>query len=389
MKTKRRLDLAVVGGGVIGLSVAYEATRRGLRVVVLEREAIGAGAAGVAAGMLAPAAEADTEDEPLVRFAMESCRTYPAFVAAVESDSGRGCGYRSEGTMIVALNRDHEQELERLAAFQSRFGLAVHWLDADHALEREPALTPRVTRALWNAGDRQVNPRCLLHALHGAIEARGGEVLLAAEVDGIETTAGRVSGVRYRHHDIEDFASAAQVVVAGGAWTNELAGRGIESLPLRPVKGQILRLHGPQLIRHVVRSPDVYLVPRDDGELVVGATSEEQGFDRTVTARGVRDLLIEAWRVLPGSEELELRESKASLRPALRDALPCVGASGTQGLFLAVGHYRHGVMLAPATATMLLDLMGSGRLSPLLEPFQFSRLAPRHAQGATKEVQRV
>jgi len=371
-----RADIIVIGAGVVGLAVAYEAARRGHSVLVLERDRVGAGAAGVAAGMLAPASEAECEDTPFLSLALESCELYPEWVASVEADSGIGCRYRSEGSLLVALHRDHFEELERLAAIQRQLGLEVTWLDSAAIQAREPALSPRVVGGLLAEGDRQIDPRTYMASMVAAVRARGGEILLGARVTSIAETAGRADAVRFMRDGDHREVRAATIVVSAGAWANgPLAGL-FPPLPLRPVKGQILRLRGAPLVRHVVRSPDVYLVPREDGELVVGATSEERGFDATATAGAVMDLLREAWRVLPGIYELEFAEAGVGFRPALRDGLPIIGRSAVEGVWLAVGHYRHGVMLAPATARLLLDAIDSGGVPPLLAPFQPGRFAP-------------
>ena len=369
-------EIVVLGGGVIGLAIAYEATRRGLRPLVLERGKAGSGAVWAAAGMLAPAAEAESEDQALVELALESCRLYPEFIAQLEADSGMTCGYRTEGTLVVALNRDHAEELERVASFQRRLGLDVAWLDADEVLRREPGLSPRLLGALCAEGDRQVDPRRLVRALRAAIERRGGTIVEDSDITRIESAGGTVQEVIHTVAGETTSARAGCIVAAAGAWTNDLPLDAARELPLRPVKGQVLRLRGEPLIQHVVRTPDVYLVPRASGELVVGATSEELGFDARPTAGAALDLLREAWRVLPGIADLELAEQTVSFRPALRDNLPCIGpVADTAGMFVATGHYRHGVMLAPVTARLLLDCIETGSVPPLLASFQVSRFA--------------
>lgn len=361
------VDLLVVGGGIIGLAIGYEACRAGQRVLVVERDRPGSGASGVAAGMLAPASEAGATEPCLVELALESCRIYPEWVRAIEADAGVSCRYRTEGTLLVALNRDHDEELEREANYQRALGLGVERLTASEVLDCEPTLSPRVTSGLFAEGDRQVDPCALIEALTIAIRRLGGCVRSGAAVQSVWVEDGRVAGVRLGG-DERSIESRA-VVVAAGAWSNgPIAGIG-EQTPLRPVKGQILRLRGEPLLRHVVRTPDVYLVPRDDGELVVGATMEEQGFDARSTAGATMNLLRAAWQVLPGVDDLELTELSVGFRPALRDNLPAIGPMGPDGLFLATGHYRHGVLLAPATARLLIAAIRTGSMPPELVPF--------------------
>ena len=381
MSTAESTSLVVIGGGVAGLSVAYEAASRGLDVTVLERDRAAGGAGHVAAGMLAPAAEAEAGDQGLMRLAIESCHRYPGFVERLERDSGVACGYREEGSLLVALNRDHAEELDRLAAFQGRFGLDVELLSAAEILGREPAISSKAIGGLFAPGDRQVDPRKLQRALLAAIRRLGGTIIQHARVDSLDTDGDRVRGVTFVRNGVEHELRAASVVLAAGAWISGLPVAAARSLPMRPIKGQILRLRGRPIVSHVLRTPDVYLVPRRSGEIVVGATAEDVGFDGRRTAGAALDLLREAFRLLPGVAELEFSEHNVGFRPALRDALPAIGPLGPQGLFVATGHYRHGVMLAPATAMMLVDWMVAGNVSPLLVPFEPSRFAALAAAG--------
>lgn len=374
--TAQSADVVVMGGGIIGLSVAYEAIRAGYRVIVLERERVGAGAGRVAAGMVALAMEAaEVRDRHFADLAAESCRLYPEFVRAIEADSDRPCGYRTEGSLLVALHQDHQAELERTRALQKALGIEAQRLGRTDVLQREPGLSPRVTGGLFMANDYQVDPRALCEALALAIVRRGGSVVPGANVTEIATDGRGNSKVSYECEGVRTLARAQIVVVAAGSWSNELLALAGEKLPLRPVKGQTLRLRGEALIRHVVRTPDVYLVPRANGELVVGATTEDQGFDHRPMAGAVLDLLLAAWRVLPGIYDLEVTELSVGFRPALRDNLPAIGPSKTKGLFVATGHYRHGVLLAPATARLLVQWLQTCRIPLLLEPFGLDRIS--------------
>lgn len=369
-------DVAVIGGGVIGLATAYELAQRGKRTVVLERERPGAGAGGVAAGMLAPVSEADTEEAELVDFALESRGLYPAWVEGIEAVSGEACGYRTEGSLFVALHRDHVEELKRLHSIQRRLGFDARLVTREEALEKEPYLSPRTVSGLFVADDHQVDPRRLTRSLAAAIASLGGEVIVGAAA-GAVIEGGRAAGAATPEVEVR----AEAVLIAGGAWSADAWPEAAGPLPLRPVKGQILRLNGTQLIQHVVRTPDIYLVPRRDGELVVGATSEEQGFDTSVTVWAVMDLLREAWRLLPGIAELTLAETAAGLRPALRDHLPAIGETAVEGLFVATGHYRNGVLLAPATAKHMAALIAHGTAAEVLAPFNPKRLLKPEPTG--------
>lgn len=362
-----RVPTAVVGGGIIGLSIAFEMARRGLEVLVLEREGIGAGASGVSAGMLAPVSEAEHETSPLVRLALHSVERYPPFVRAVEERSGIPCDLRLEGTLLVARTRDDVAELLHLQAVQRRLGLTVQWLDAREVLQREPHLSPRIHGALFAAQEGQVDPRAMLRSLYAAVRALGGRVATGATVEAIEperdglVVQGHLGGGR--------FSVRCQVtVLAAGAWSDGVRHPG-PALRVRPVKGQILRLWGCGLLRCVVRAPDVYLVPRVSGELVVGATAEERGFDPHPTAGAVSDLLWAARLLVPGIYDCTLQEVSVGFRPATRDAMPVIGPTPVPGLYAATGHFRHGVLLAPATAELLVEAITTGHVHPLLEPF--------------------
>ena len=371
-------DVVVIGGGIVGLACADELSSRGKQVVVLEREYAGAGAGNVAAGMLAPVSESEAEEPAFVELALASCNIYESWVKGIEADSGLRCGYRTEGSLLLALHRDHEEELERLAAIQRSLGLASQPITRDEAIEKEPYVSPRVVGGLFAPNDRQVDPRRLTQALAASLTARGGTILEGQKAKPLLAGGCAVGAVT-----LEAEVRAECVLLAGGVWSGAVWPEEAGSLPLRPVKGQLLRLRGrsPEgLIRHVVRTPDVYLVPREDGELLIGATSEEQGFDTNVTVWAVMDLLREAWRVLPGIAELTVSEMQAGLRPTLRDHLPAIGATRVEGLYVATGHYRHGVMLAPITARLLADAI-DGAAPEMLRAFDPQRFAVEAKAG--------
>ena len=369
MTQRLAADVAVIGGGIIGLACAYELVSRGKRVVVLERDSPGSGAGRVAAGMLAPVSESEAVDEAFIDLALASCSQYEEWTAGIAAASGLDCGYRTEGSLLLALHRDHEEELQRLKAIQRRLNLTSEAISRDDILAREPFVSPRVVGGLSVPNDRQVDPRRLTAALSAALTAKGATVIQGASATPV-MEAGHTAGARAEEIEV----TAETVLIAGGVWSVDVWPEAAGPLPLRPVKGQIFRLRGAPLVDHVIRTPDVYLVPRLDGELVIGATSEEQGFDTTVTTWAVMDLLREAWRVLPGIAELEVAELSAGLRPALRDHLPAIGPTTVEGLFVATGHYRHGIMLAPVTATLVADAI-DGAISEPLRAFSPARFA--------------
>ncbi|MCH7639296.1 MAG: glycine oxidase ThiO [Bacteroidetes bacterium] len=341
------VDVAVVGGGIIGLSAAWRLAERGRSVTVLEKGEAGRGASWAAAGMLSPAAEIGFEELDLYRLGRESLRRWPEFAKQLERASGSSVGYRDDGTLVVAVDRDDTEALRRLYRFQQEQGVPVEWLAGAEALEIEPILAPGLPAAIFSPHDHQVDNRGVVEALLKVLhEVDGGTVRESSKVRAVDGR-GDVSVVV-----MEDGSSveARVVVLAAGAWSREVGG--IEPrLPVRPVKGQILslRMKEPFELTHVVRGPDAYLVPKADGRLVVGATSEEQGFDTEVTAGGVYRLLEGAVEVVPGIEELELIETSVGFRPASRDHAPLIGWVAPN-VMAATGQYRHGILLAPVTA---------------------------------------
>ncbi len=375
-------DVLVIGGGIIGLAVAWRAAQRGLRNIVVVDPSPGGGAAGVAAGMLAPVTELQYGEEPLLRLGMASNQRYGDFAAELtEASGGLDTGYRRCGTIAVALDSDDREELRELHAFHQRLGLDSSWLTGREARRLEPMLAPGVRGGLHVADDHQVDPRRLLTALVAACEL-AGVVVHRAEAVGLLVEGGRAVGARL---GTGETPRADQVVLAAGPHSHRLPGLPEGVLPaVRPVKGQILRLRIPEAyrpflsrnVRAVVRGQHLYLVPRENGELVIGATTEEQGYDTTVTAGGVYELLRDAHELVPGITELPLLETSAGLRPGSPDNAPLLGPTALPGLVAATGHYRNGVLLTPVTADLLAEYLATGELPELAQPFTPTRFSP-------------
>ncbi len=384
MSSRTSADVAVVGGGVIGLVTAWRAAQRGLRTAVVDPRP-GDGAAGVAAGMLAAVTELHHGEEALLDLNLASAARYPEFVAELTQLTGIDIGYRPCGTLVAALDADDRALLRELHALQQRCGLATQWLTGRESRRLEPMLAPGVRGGLRVDGDHQVDPRRLLAALLTACE-RAGVAFHRVWATELTVTGERATGLVLADGGA---LAAGQVVLAGGCRSAELAGLPPEvAPPVRPVKGQILRLRMPagqppllsRTVRAVVRGGSIYLVPRADGELVLGATSEECGPDTTVTAGGVYQLLRDAHELVPGLTELPLVECRAGLRPGSPDNAPLLGPSGLAGLHLATGHHRNGVLLAPITGEVLAEVLTSGEL-----PEHARRFTPRrwsHAEPA-------
>jgi len=363
------VDAVVIGGGVIGLSVAWRAARAGLRVAVVDPDP-GSGASHYAAGMIAPISEAEFGEDAVVELSRDSAARYPAFVAEVEADSGHAAGYRQCGTLHVAVDADEHAALERGYQHRRSIGLPVRRLSAGETRELEPGLAPSVRSGMLVDSDHIVDPRALTAALllacgRADVEIHHGRGTLAIE-------AGAVAGVIV---DGEERINATQVVLAAGCWSGAVGGVPAEdSPPVRPVKGQILRLRGAEMITRTIRGSHVYLLPRGDGRVVIGGTIEERGFDTTVFAGAVLELLRDARALVPDVSELELVEASAGLRPGSPDNAPIVGASQTPGLILATGHYRNGFLLAPATSDAVVSVLRGGDWPEATRPWWPARL---------------
>ncbi|WP_328486855.1 glycine oxidase ThiO [Streptomyces zaomyceticus] len=376
----RGSDVLVIGGGIIGLVTAWRAARRGLRTAVVDPDP-GGGAARVAAGMLAAVTELHYGEETLLGLNLASAARYPAFVAELEESTGHDVGYRACGTLAVALDADDRSHLRELHALQTRCGLTSEWLSGRECRRLEPMLAPGVRGGLRVDGDHQVDPRRLAAALLLACR-RAGVVFHRSLAQSLTVVRDQARGAVLAGGEQ---LTADQVVLAAGSLSGRLAGVPDEVLPpVRPVKGQVLRLRVPapyapflsRTVRAVVRGSHVYLVPRENGELVVGATSEELGWDTTVTAGGVYELLRDAHELVPGLTELPLTETLAGLRPASPDNAPLLGPTALPGLHLATGHYRNGVLLTPLTGDVMAEVLTTGVLPDEARPFTPRRFSP-------------
>ncbi|MFM9367400.1 glycine oxidase ThiO [Streptomyces sp. Da 82-17] len=374
-------DVLVLGGGVIGLVTAWRAAQRGLRTAVVDPEP-GGGAAQVAAGMLAAVTELHYGEQTLLALNLASAARYPDFAAELREASGKELGYRACGTLAVALDADDRAHLRELHALQRQSGLDSEWLSGRECRRLEPMLAPGVRGGLRVDGDHQIDPRRLAAALVTACE-RAGVTFHRQWAQRLT-----VAGERARGAVLADGTAleADQVVLAAGSLSGRLDGVPPEVVPpVRPVKGQVLRLTVPKAyapflsrtVRAVVRGGAVYLVPRVDGELVVGATTEDLGWDTTVTAGGVYELLRDAHELVPGITELPLTETRAGLRPGSPDNAPLLGPTELPGLHLATGHYRNGVLLTPITGDALAHALTTGELPEAVRPFTPKRFGAR------------
>lgn len=390
MKEKRGFDVVVVGGGVIGLACAWRLAQRGAEVAVLDKTYPGQGATRVAAGMLAPVGELTFGEPELLELTLAAARMYPEFVAELEAATGQSTGYERLGALHVALDRDEAAQLRRVHDLQRSLDLEAEWLSTRQCRELEPGLAPSFHGGVLAAGEAAVDPRRLTEVLLSACAAEGVEVHAGTEVvDGLFESE-RLIGVRAAkgQSDVQNTFDrpldirAQTVVLAGGAWSGRAEWLPEHARPaVRPVKGQVVELRSRDAeppARHILASERVYLVPRADGRLVVGATVEEMGFDTTVTAGGVHELLREAYRLLPDVAEMELVGATAGLRPGTPDNLPLVGPGAIDGLVLATGHYRNGILLAPLAAQAVANLLTGVR--------PFTGICPEKDERAVTKV---
>lgn len=375
-------DVVIVGGGVIGLGIAWRCAQRGFGVTVVDPDP-GSGASRTAAGMLAPATELHYGEVPLLTLNLDSARRYPPFVAELESASGQRVGYRTSGTLVVAWDGADLVGLRDLQTFGASLGLTSELISARELHRLEPALASGLPGALLATDDHQVDNRRLHRALLVAAE-RAGVRVLRERAASVVCAGDRATGIALANGER---LACNIVVLAAGAWSGLVAGADERLVPVRPVKGQTLRLSvpGEPPLRHVVRGrvkgAHVYLVPRANGQIVVGASSEEAGFDLRPRAGAVYELLRDAQSLVPVLGEAVLDEVSTSVRPGSPDNAPVMGPAGADGLLVATGHYRNGILLTPVTADGMAELIADGQLPDVLAPFTPSRFATAGVQA--------
>ncbi len=381
-RSRRPETVAVIGAGVCGLGIGWRLAQAACRVDIFDRGAIGRGASHAAAGMLAAGVETEPGELELLQLNRQSQRAWPAFAAELEAASGRDIGYRDDGTLVVALTRDDERQLRFIHDYHRRAGIAATLIGGAEARQREPYLNPRIPAAVWSPDDHQVDNRALTAALAAAAERAGARLRPDCAVEAIRVESGRAIGAVVAGEAV----AADAVVLAAGAWCRTVGGLEPAALPpVRPIKGQMLAVQmDPEapLLRHVLWAPGIYLVPRRDGRLLIGATVEEKGFDDTITAGGQYALLDAAWRALPAIEELPIAETWVGFRPGSRDDAPILGPGPVDGLVYATGHHRNGILLTPVTADLVSRFVLTGELDPALAPFTLARFDPAGAGPA-------
>lgn len=362
----------IIGGGIIGLSLGWQLAKKGENVEILESGEAGRSSSWAAAGMLAPNAEMGFEDIDLFYLCRKSLAMYPAFLEELYNDSGVKVELDKCGAIMPAFDRDDSERIRRLFDFREKIGMPVEWLSGIEAREIEPYLSPKCTFAVWISDDGQIDNRKILEGLKKAFINCGGKLYEDHPVEKINITNSKAVGVHIHGIDIE----ADNVVVCAGSWSKSIPGIPEDLLPpVRPVKGQAisLLLDDTCKVSHAVRAPDVYLVPKKDGRLVVGASVEEMGFDEKPTAGEIFRLLERGWEAVPSIYDLKIQSIDVGLRPGSRDHQPIIGDSEVEGLFFATGHYRNGILLTPMTAIELSGWIISGNKPEVLNNFQLSR----------------
>ena len=364
-------DTVIIGGGIIGCALARSLAGEGMKVAVVERGAPGEEASWAAAGMLAPSAEAG-KDSPLFALGRASVQRYGPLVAELESETGIACEHRRVGSLVLFSDEEERQAWITSAAWQRSQGVPVEELTATELREREPQLAA-FPGALYLPEDQQVDNRLLMRALVESCRCRGVEFVLGKAVVEVERNGHRASGVRTE----TDRILAGQVVNAAGAWAGAIHVPGLPPAPIRPVKGHMLALASDSVrLRHVTRSRHVYMVPRAGGQYIIGSTMEEVGFDKTPRAGPLTGLLQAAQQICPALAESGLNEVWAGLRPASPDGLPLLGPTALEGYFVALGHFRNGILLAPITAEILSGWLLRGKPPVPADAFLPDRFAP-------------
>nr|WP_210301954.1 glycine oxidase ThiO [Methylobacterium brachythecii] len=379
-----RCDVAVVGGGLIGLSIAWRLAKAGRSVTVIERGTVGAGASLAATGMLAPAAEHEPGSDLLLPLALDSLRRWPEFRDELQADAGIAIDYREGGTLVLAIGRDEVERLRFRFDLQKRAGVAAEWVSGPEARLREPLLRPNVSAGIHCPLDAQVDPRLVMQSLVGACEKAGVRIVERCAVRHVMMSGSSPGLLETSRGTLR----ADTVILATGAWSGE---GGLlpdfQILPVRPLKGQSLALKTTRrtgTLSSMVWTDQIHMAPKGDGTLILGATVEDCGFREGVTAGGLFALLESARRVLPGIEEMEVEAVWSGFRPTSDDDAPIIDVL-PNGVIVATGHHRNGYLLAPSTAYAVAELVERGSLPDYARGFGLGRFA----QASQAEQQRA
>ena len=371
-----KFEAVIAGGGLIGGAIALELALAGIRVAIFDRGEPGKEASWAGAGILSPAPESPATI-PLVPLGKASMALYPDFVARVEEISGQDVGFRAKGTLEALFSRDTARELSTHVALQHGWGLKAEAISAEDARELEPALSPELEAAVLRPDEASVDNRALTRAVLEAARKSGVEIFAHREVQGVWRERERCAGLLLK----DDKISAKWTIVAAGCFSASIGGVATYA-PVRPAKGQMVSLRGERTkIERVLWSDKIYLVPRNDGRILAGASVEYVGFDKEITAGALEKLLSGAIELAPDLANARVEENWAGLRPDSPDHLPILGPTDIEGLLVATGHFRSGILLTPITARLIREWVTEQRVS-----VDWDRFAPLRFMEARKQT---
>jgi len=376
-KNRHSNDVVIIGGGIIGSSIALRLAQAKLKVCVLDRGEPGAEASSAAAGMLAPYGE-KVEPDSFLEFCRESHAMYPDFVAEVEELAGSRVGHSRDGTLMLALNDEEDAELRAVEHRQAERGLAHERLTGEEARKRLPALAPGARRALFIPQDHWVDNQLLTAAVISAARKKGVTFVSQSPARKFNLAGHRVKSVEVSEGTDGNGGtfSADVFILAAGCWSGELVRPLGIALPMKPCRGQMMEFESGGIFPWVVRAGKHYIVPRSDGRVVFGTTAEYAGFEKAVTGDGLRSILAGAARIVPSVGDFKFRRAWAGLRPDTADHLPILGSGDCDNLIFATGHFRNGILLAPVTAQLISELVLNGSTSTSIAAYRPSRFAP-------------
>ena len=375
----KKCDVAIAGGGVIGGAIALELARAGLRVCIFDQQKLGQEASWASAGIISPAPE-NPGMIATVELAKRSAALYPEFVAQVEEISGQGTGFRRKGTIEAIFSHDAKEELSTIIALHHGLGLKAEPLRAEDARELEPALSDEMEAAVLRPEEASIDNRLLTAAIFEAAHRSRAEIFPVSRVTGIWRDGARCGGLLLENEKVE----AKWTVIAAGCFSGTIEGVSAYA-PVKPAKGQMIALRADDLeIERVLWSENVYLVPRNDGRILAGATVEYVGFDKRVTAGGIEKVLAGAIELAPGLKDGRIEETWAGLRPDSADHLPILGPTDLQGLVMATGHFRSGILLTPVTARLVREWVTEQKVSTDWERFSPMRFHSEAMRTATR-----
>ena len=367
--------ILIIGGGIIGLSIAWRLIGIGKKVIIIDKKNLGKEASWAAAGMLSGRLDLKPCEKKLLPIFEKSHLAWPKFAEELENKSGKSIGYKKEGTLRVACDLDEEKKLKNNYDFLKNNKVNITWLSGDKIRDKEPYVSNNVLSGFFSPDDHHVNNRYILDALITILKKNKNNCIFKenTEVEKIITNKNQVIGVKTNNEIIK----TKEIIVCSGAWTSKIKNIEIKEVPIRPVKGQMVCLKIPKnilLLKHILWRENVYLVPRNNSDLIIGATEEEMGYDKSLTVGGIYNLLKIAREVLPAIEDLSIVESWSGLRPTSRDDAPIIGPSKKlKGLIYATGHHKNGILLAPLTSSVIKNYYLNGNIGNDFNNFEPGR----------------